>query len=189
MAAWTVCSRVVPISKISWINGPVLRASTSDTFRINEAALVGRQQLLGEVIRIDTRELVIQVYEDTTGLRPGDPVLGTGSALSVKLGPGLLGTIFDGLLRPLSGEGQYVKPGAKQTRAAQTYTFHPTVKPGDRLTQGSVFGTVNRSDASVACCRPTAQAKSSRWRNPVTTPRIIPCACCAGRATKSAKSP
>jgi V/A-type H+-transporting ATPase subunit A len=139
-------------AKISWINGPVLRASTSDTFRINEAALVGRQQLLGEVIRIDTRELVIQVYEDTTGLRPGDPVLGTGSALSVKLGPGLLGNIFDGLLRPLSGEGQYVKPGAKQTRAAQTYAFHPTVKPGDRLTQGAVFGAVNRPDARAQRC-------------------------------------
>jgi len=51
-------------AKISWINGPVLRASTRDTFRINEAALIGNDQLLGEVIRIDTRELVIQVYEE-----------------------------------------------------------------------------------------------------------------------------
>ena len=90
-------------ARISWISGPVLRATTQRAFRVNEAARVGAQGLLGEVIRIDGDELVIQVYEDTTGLRPGDPITGTGSALSVKLGPGLLGTIFDGLLRPLVG--------------------------------------------------------------------------------------
>jgi V/A-type H+-transporting ATPase subunit A len=137
---------------ITWINGPVLRAATQDTFRINEAALVGSRHLLGEVIRIDTRELVIQVYEDTTGLRPGDPVRGTGSALSVKLGPGLLGNIFDGLLRPLSGEGQYVEPGAGPPPAASTFPFVPAVKPGDRLVAGAVFGSVQRSDARVQRC-------------------------------------
>ena len=139
-------------ANIAWINGPVLRASTGDRFRINEAVLVGAHQLLVEVIRIDTRELVIQVYEDTTGLRPGDPVLGTGAALSVKLGPGLLGNIFDGLLRPLSGAGQYVAPGARQTRAAHSYAFQPTVQPGDHLTRGAVFGAVQRPDARAQRC-------------------------------------
>ena len=141
-------------ARISWVSGPVLRATTQRAFRVNEAARVGRQGLLGEVIRIDGDELVIQVYEDTTGLRPGDPITGTGSALSVKLGPGLLGTIFDGLLRPLVGEGQgqYVKPGAGNTGQARTFPFQSAVKPGARLTQGRVFGVVHRSDARVQRC-------------------------------------
>ena len=85
---------------ITWISGPVLRARTRGAFHINEAALVGRHRLLGEVIRVAGDEVVVQVYEDTTGLRPGDPLTATGSLLSVRLGPGLLGNIFDGLLRP-----------------------------------------------------------------------------------------
>ena len=78
---------------INWISGPVLRATTKTPFHINEAVKVGAQQLLGEVIRINGNECVIQVYEDTTGLKPGDPVSATGYPLSVKLGPGLLGNI------------------------------------------------------------------------------------------------
>lgn len=139
-------------ARISWISGPVLRATTQRAFRVNEAARVGAQGLLGEVIRIDGDELVIQVYEDTTGLRPGDPITGTGSALSVKLGPGLLGTIFDGLLRPLVGEGRYVKPGAGNAGQARTFPFQSAVKPGARLTQGRVFGVVHRPDARVQRC-------------------------------------
>jgi V/A-type H+-transporting ATPase subunit A len=68
---------------INWISGPVLRATTRQAFHLNEAVKVGRQHLLGEVIRINGDEAVIQVYEDTTGLRPGDPVTATGSPLSV----------------------------------------------------------------------------------------------------------
>jgi V/A-type H+-transporting ATPase subunit A len=139
-------------AKITWISGPVLRATSEGSFRINEAALVGRDRLLGEVIRIDTRELVIQVYEDTTGLRPGDRVLGTGSALSVKLGPGLLGNIFDGLLRLLSDEGRYVRPGAKQRRAAQRFPFRATVSVGDFVERGSALGVIMRADARAQRC-------------------------------------
>ena len=87
---------------ITWISGPVLRARTRGAFHVNEAALVGHQRLLGEVIRIAGDEVVVQVYEDTTGLRPGDVLTATGSQLSVRLGPGLLGKIFEGLLRPLA---------------------------------------------------------------------------------------
>ena len=97
---------------INWISGPVLRAHTNDMFHINEAALVGKQQLLGEVIRIEQNTIVAQVYEDTSGIQPGDQVVGQGSALSVKLGPGLLGGIFDGLLRPLHTDtGYFIQPG------------------------------------------------------------------------------
>ena len=137
---------------ITWINQSVLHASTQRPFRINETALVGRQRLLGEVIRINDDEAVIQVYEDTSGLRPGDPVTGTGSELSVKLGPSLLGNIFDGLLRPLASQGRFVEPGAVQTRGEQRYPFMPTVTTGQHLGAGSIFGCINRRDARSQRC-------------------------------------
>jgi len=137
---------------VNWISGPVLRATTQIAFHLNEAVKVGHQQLLGEVIRIKGHESVIQVYEDTTGLRPGDPVSATGSPLSVKLGPGLLGNIFDGLLRPLNQQGRYVKPGVGQDGSGNTYAFSPLVKAGDRLSRGSLFGSVHRADARLQRC-------------------------------------
>jgi V/A-type H+-transporting ATPase subunit A len=132
---------------ITWISGPVLRAATRRPFRVNEAALVGRRRLLGEVIRIDGAAVVIQVYEDTTGLRPGDPISATGAALSVPLGPGLLGNIFDGLLRPLTGQGRYVQPGISRTGDQRSYPFKPSISLGEQLTPGAVIGSVARIDA------------------------------------------
>ena len=137
---------------INWISGPVLRASTQTPFHLNEAVKVGRQELLGEVIRINGKESVIQVYEDTTGLRPGDPVVATGSPLSVKLGPGLLSNIFDGLLRPLNEQGRFVKPGMGEEAARKKYAFSPSVKLGDPVTRGTIFGAVHRPDARVQRC-------------------------------------
>ncbi|MEA2093820.1 MAG: V-type ATP synthase subunit A, partial [Pseudomonadota bacterium] len=137
---------------ITWISGPVLRAKTHASFRINEATLVGSKRLLGEVIRINGNEAVIQVYEDTTGLRPGDPLTGTGSQLSVRLGPGLLGTIFDGLLRPLAGLGPYVQPGIDQRRGDRTFPFIPLAKPGEHLSPGAAFGAIHRTDARLQRC-------------------------------------
>ncbi|MGD2112065.1 MAG: V-type ATP synthase subunit A, partial [Gammaproteobacteria bacterium] len=137
---------------ITWISESVLRASTQRPFRVNETVLVGRQRLLGEVIRIRDDEAVIQVYEDTSGLRPGDPVNGTGSELSVKLGPALLGNIFDGLLRPLASQGRYAEPGAAQTRTGQLHPFKPAVTTGQELTAGCIFGSVQRKDARSQRC-------------------------------------
>ena len=91
------------VATVRWIGGPVLRARARDPFRLYEAIRVGAAGLPGEVIQLDGEEFVAQVYEDTTGLRPGVTVNGTGRPLSVRLGPGLLGHIFDGLLRPLEG--------------------------------------------------------------------------------------
>ena len=137
---------------INWISGPVLRASTQTPFHLNEAVKVGPQELLGEVIRIEGSVAVIQVFEDTTGLRPGDPVTATGSQLSVKLGPGLLGNIYDGLLRPLSAQEHFVKPGIKQEKTGRKFTFRPSIKTGDQATGGGVFGTVYRDDARIQRC-------------------------------------
>ena len=74
---------------ITWIGGPVLRARMTGPFSVYEAVSVGPRRLLGEVIQLKGEELVAQVYEDTTGMEPGDTVSGTGRALSVNLGPGL----------------------------------------------------------------------------------------------------
>jgi len=128
-------------ASITWISGPVLRANTQDVFHINEALFVGKHKLLGEVIRIEQDTIVAQVYEDTSGLRPGDKVLGNGAPLSVKLGPALLGNIFDGLLRPLTLDaGDYVQPGM-QAPPPQTFTFKPIIRSGDIATAGAILGT------------------------------------------------
>lgn len=137
---------------ISWISGPVLRATTRHSFHINEAVLVGEQHLLGEVIRLDGNNITAQVYEDTSGLRPGDKVTGNGIPLSVKLGPGLLGRIFDGLLRPLTLEsGTYIQPGI-QPAESETFVFTPSVEPGERLSHGASIGSVQSSYSRSQLC-------------------------------------
>jgi len=129
-------------AKIKWISGPVLRARSRDGFQMREAVEVGNDRLLGEVIRIDGDEITVQVYEDTTGLKPGVAVHGLGRALSVPLGPGLLGGIFDGLLRSLSdAQTPYVLPGLRPA-AARRYRFVPGVRVGDSLAAGAAIGIV-----------------------------------------------
>ena len=101
---------------INWLSGPVLRARTTGRFHVSDAILVGDNRLLGEVIRVETSGIVAQVYEDTTGLRPGDHVTSSSEPLSIRLRPGLLGNIFDGLLRPLAAmPGDTVQPGMRET--------------------------------------------------------------------------
>ena len=112
---------------IRWISGPVLHARAEGPFALREAVRVGPQGLLGEVVRLDGDTIVVQVYEDTTGLRPGVEVTGDGQPLTIPLGPGLLGNIFDGLLRPLSGlDTAHVAPGLRRASAAH-FEFEPLV--------------------------------------------------------------
>jgi V/A-type H+-transporting ATPase subunit A len=137
---------------IRWAAGPVIRARTGDVFHAYEALAVGEAGLLGEVIQLNGDELIAQVYEDTTGLRPGDPVTGTGAPLSVPLGPGLLGGIFDGLLRPLSGLDDFRLSAGASAPPARRFAFAPSVQPGDALSPGQPFGSVagNREQACLA---------------------------------------
>ena len=137
---------------VTWLSGPVLHARARHAFQLNEAVLVGADRLLAEVISIDGDEIVLQVYEDTTGLRPGAEVNGSGSALSVRLGPGLLGNIYDGLLRPLHIQGTYIKPGVHDWENQQRYSFNPTLQPGSRLTGGAVIGTLQRAGSRAQRC-------------------------------------
>ena len=144
---------------IRWISGPVMRATVlpDAAFRLREAIRVGPQKLLGEVIRVQQDEIVAQVYEDTTGLRPGVMIEGSGELLGIAVGPHLLGDIFDGLLRPLramDARGQalphaqaarHVLPGPPAASALRMH-FAPTVDVGAELAGGAVFGTVTRPD-------------------------------------------
>ena len=119
------------LARIRWISGPVLRARAEGPFLLREAIRVGPAGLLGEVIRLNEDEIVAQVYEDTTGLRPGVEVTGTGALLGIRVGPGLLGNIFDGLLRPLAA--------ATDAR----FVFEPVVSSGGDIAAGAVFGRVS----------------------------------------------
>jgi V/A-type H+-transporting ATPase subunit A len=138
-------------AEIRWISGPVLRARVKGTFRVGEAIEVGDRRLPGEVIRLKGEEFVAQVYEDTTGLRPGDVVHGTGRALSVRLGPGLLGRIFDGLLRPLD---QPAGSAERRPQGTSRIPVQPLVKPGDVLSAGAAFGEITGAAMRQLCILP-----------------------------------
>ncbi|WP_343115711.1 V-type ATP synthase subunit A [Ostreiculturibacter nitratireducens] len=116
---------------ITSVAGPVIRARRDGPFSLGEAVRVGRDALLGEIVRLSGDDLTAQVYEDTTGLAPGGPVEGMGAPLSVQLGPHLLGHIFDGLLRPLRPDDA---PG--------TYEMEPLVSAGDRVRGGQRLARV-----------------------------------------------
>ena len=134
-------------ARVTWIGGPVLRARMEGPFSVYEALSVGPSRLLGEVIQLRGDELVAQVYEDTTGLEPGEVVEGSGRALSVPLGPGLLGGIFDGLLRPLIGTQDYqVRPGIASGTMGR-FHFVPGAEAGASIQGGHAIG-------SVAAARP-----------------------------------
>lgn len=136
---------------IVWISGPALRARTRNAFQMNEAVLVGPGRLLGEVIQIHADEIVVQVYDDTSGLAPGDPVARSELPLSVKLGPGLLGGIYDGLLRPLSRDEAFVVPGMRSAGESR-HLFSPLVAVGDEVGAGARLGTIRVDGREVETC-------------------------------------
>ncbi len=126
-------------------------------FHSYEALAVGHDGLLGEVIQLNGEEIVAQVYEDTTGLRPGDPVTGTGAPLSVRLGPGLLGGIFDGLLRPLSGLDDFRLSAGIPRATGRRFAFTPALGAGDELAAGAPFGHVT-TERKQPCLAPPGVA-------------------------------
>jgi V/A-type H+-transporting ATPase subunit A len=136
----------------TWISGPVLRAKPDGPFCLREAVTVGAERLLGEVIRVARDEIVVQVYEDTSGLRPGIQVEGSGQLLSIRLGPGLLGRIFDGLLRPIGDPTDpFVSPGMRD-QAAESFRFLPKVQVGDLLHPGELVGEMESGEGTIQRC-------------------------------------
>ncbi len=119
--------------------------------KMYETVEVGESKLIGEVIRLTGDVAFIQVYETTSGLKPGEPVVGTGQPLSVTLGPGIIGQIYDGIQRPLSEmakkSGDFIGRGIETTPIdlKKKFKFIPTVKKGDNITGGSILGTVDET--------------------------------------------
>ncbi len=141
-------------ASIRWIGGPVLKARARGPFRVHEALTIGDRGLLGEVVQLNDDEVVAQVYEDTTGLRPGDPVAGSGSPLSVSLGPGVLGRIFDGLLRPLADPSVHFLAGGVAGPRDVRIGFRPSVAAGDRVGPGMPIGDIDRPGPPLKCLTP-----------------------------------
>ena len=141
------------VGEVTWINGPVIRARGSRHVGMLELVEVGEEHLVGEVIGLEGDVFTAQVYEETSGMRPGAPVFGTGLPLSVELGPGLLTSIFDGIQRPLPviemrtgsfiGRGMHLTPLYRKTR----WKFTPTRKAGDVVSGGAFLGTVPETES------------------------------------------
>ena len=142
---------MVSKGRIVWISGPAVRADGMSATKMYETVEVGESRLIGEVIRLTGDIAFIQVYESTSGLRPGEPVVGTGQPLSVLLGPGIIGKIYDGIQRPLEEIAQ--KSGSFIGRGIATspvdlnkkYNFKPIVKKGDDVGPGSIIGNVEET--------------------------------------------
>ena len=127
------------------INGPVVYLKGDSGFKMSEMVYVGEQRLVGEVISLTKDTTTIQVFEETTGLKPGAVVEGSGDALSVVLGPGILNNIFDGIERPLSEiarqSGDYITRGVSvdSLNTEKKWNVHVTVKTGDMLNGGAII--------------------------------------------------
>ena len=135
------------VGEIDRVAGPVVTA-TGIRPRMYDVCFVGKEELMGEVIQIAGEKTIIQVYEDTSGVRPGEKVIDTGAPLVAELGPGLLSSIYDGIQRPLpvlrSAMGDYIRRGVRSAGLdyAKQWDFVPQVKGGQAVGPGSVLGTV-----------------------------------------------
>jgi V/A-type H+-transporting ATPase subunit A len=133
------------------ISGPVVTAVNLDA-HMYDVVKVGKEELMGEVIKIQGDNTIIQVYEDTSGIRPGEPVSNTGLSLAVELGPGLLTSIYDGIQRPLSvlvdKMGDFIQRGVSAPGLShdKKWVFKPLVKTGDRVQGGSIIGEVQETN-------------------------------------------
>ena len=127
------------------VNGPVIYLKGDPGFKISEMVYVGKDNLVGEVIGLKKGMTTVQVFEETTGLRPGETVTGTGDAISVLLGPGIIHNIFDGIQRPLEeiakSSGKYISRGVSvdSLDTQKKWSVHMTVKEGDIVQPGSII--------------------------------------------------
>ena len=133
------------------INGPVIKVRGSDAFEMQEMVYVGDEELIGEVIGVTKTETVVQVYEETTGLRKGEPVRGTGGPLAITLAPGILSNIFDGIERPLKDiralSGAYVTRGLKVSNLDENKEWDVEIRAaqGDLVKGGDIIAAVQET--------------------------------------------
>ncbi len=139
------------VGSIISISGPVVSAKGIPDIKIGEVVYVGEERLLGEVVRVARDHFVVQVYEDTGGVRPEEPVYASGKLLVAELGPGLMSSVFDGVQRPLNvileKTGPFIRRGVKVNALPRDkkWEFKPTVKVGDKVSPGDVIGTVQET--------------------------------------------
>jgi len=140
------------IGQIRRVNGPVIEVKGVTDAMMMELVYVGEARLVGEVIKLDGHRAVVQVYEDTTGITPNENVFGSGSPLSVELGPGLIGTIYDGIQRPLERiydmSGSFIERGVRTPGLDRdrTWRFEPDLERGSAIEGGAILGTVRESE-------------------------------------------
>lgn len=140
------------------INGPVVKIEGKTDLKMLEMVYVGKEKLVGEVITVSNKETVIQVYENTTSLKAGEEIEGTDSLMSVTLGPGIVGNIFDGIERPLkeiaSISGEYIKRGVNIPNLDEEREFDVTVtvKEGDYLFPGYIYATCPETELITHRC-------------------------------------
>ncbi|AAL80306.1 V-type ATP synthase subunit A [Pyrococcus furiosus DSM 3638] len=141
--------------RIIRVTGPLVIADGMKGAKMYEVVRVGELGLIGEIIRLEGDKAVIQVYEETAGLKPGEPVEGTGSSLSVELGPGLLTSIYDGIQRPLEvlreKSGHFIARGISAPALPRDKKWHftPKVKVGDKVVGGDIIGEVPETSIIV----------------------------------------
>lgn len=129
------------------INGPVVKVKNADDLKMQETVYVGNKRLIGEVISNSRGEVTIQVYESTTGLKTGEPIVRTGKPMSVTLAPGIIGNIFDGIERPLKAlesiSSPYIETGCdvEKTDTEKKYSVKITVSEGDTVERGRIYAT------------------------------------------------
>ena len=135
------------------INGPVVYLKGDSGFKISEMVYVGKDNLVGEVIGLKKGMTTVQVFEETTGLRPGETVTGTGDAISVLLGPGIIHNIFDGIQRPLEeiakSSGKYISRGVSvdSLDTQKKWHSHITVKEGDVVGPGTIIAETQETSS------------------------------------------
>lgn len=140
------------IGSITRITGPLVQASGMQGAKMYEVVKVSEEKLLGEIIELDGDVASIQVYEETAGIGPGDPVYSTGKTMSVELGPGLLESIYDGIQRPLSAiteqsGSHFITRGIEANGIDRTkkWDFKPVAKAGDSVSEGDILGEVQET--------------------------------------------
>ena len=137
--------------KIIKVAGPVVVAEGLRGAKMYDVVQVSTQKLIGEIIELDEDLVTIQVYEETAGIGPGEPVFSTGAPLSVELGPGLITSIYDGIQRPLdiirTNEGNFITRGVEAygIDREKKWEFKPVIKKGDQVTSGDIIGVIQES--------------------------------------------
>ncbi|WP_407568943.1 V-type ATP synthase subunit A [Deinococcus altitudinis] len=151
------------------IAGPAVIARNMYGAKMYDLVRVGQERLVGEIIRLDGNTAFVQVYEDTSGLTVGEPVISTGLPLSVELGPGMLNGIYDGIQRPLDKirelSGDFIARGIEVSSLdrTRTWAFTPSVAAGDTVTGSAILGTVPEFSFTHKILTPPDKAGKIKW--------------------------